>query len=480
MRVWLLHSNEPTLHLLLEKLTVPYGTRVPLNLSSTCLIYWGCFHPEKRAQLTLQPIRCLLRASNPQVMSKLLAMHGIRSDWQPEHVRFTYEYIVPVFHLQALALFQKSSSIFYGAGTALQMQMPKREESSFEEWISETPPYHAVRAKREAVKAIYALGLDYGVVRIGVRPGGELVVLEVQSVPALTERLAELFADAIHRYADELAASCLREEVALLGADPEFLLRNDRGKVIFASAFMDKEGPVGCDAIVLPSFRKIYPLAELRPDPSYEVNQLVTHLHRTMQLASRKITDQTFQWLAGGMPVKGFPLGGHLHFSGVWLNNELLRAMDNYMALPMVLLEAATTGNRKPKYGFLGDYRKKGHGGFEYRVLPSWLISPRITKGVLALGKLVAEHYRLLQARPLSDPAIQKAYYEGDKIRIRPLIPALWNDLVRLPGYRKLEEHISPLKSMLLRMEAWDEQADIRRKWQIGPYNRKEESSVHS
>jgi hypothetical protein len=478
MRVWLLHSNEPTLHMLLEKLTVPYGTRVPLNQSSTCLIYWGCFHPEKQGLLTLQPVKSLLRAANPEMMSDQLELHGIHSDWQPAGVRFTYEFVVPVFHLQALALFHKSSSIFYGAGTALSLQ--KQEDSSFEEMISETPSYHAVRAKREAVKVIYALGLDYGVVRIGVRSSGELVVLEVQAVPILTERLAELFADAIHRYADELAASYLRKEEALLGADPEFLLRNERGKVTFASAFMDKEGPVGCDAIVLPSFRKIYPLAELRPDPSYEINQLVSHLHRTMQLASRKITDQTLHWLAGGMPVKGFPLGGHLHFSGVWLNNELLRAMDNYMALPLVLLEADTTGLRKPKYGFLGDFRKQRHGGFEYRVLPSWLVSPRITKGVLALAKLIADHYRVLQARPLHDPSIQKAYYEGDKLRIRPLIPGLWNDLIRLPGYHKLEGHISPLKSMLLRMESWDEQQDIRQKWQIGPFNRKEESSVHS
>lgn len=39
------------------------------------------------------------------------------------------------------------------------------------------------------------------------------------------------------------------------------------------------------------------------------------------------------------MPQPGFPLGGHLHFSGVALNGALLRALDNYLALPLALLE---------------------------------------------------------------------------------------------------------------------------------------------
>jgi hypothetical protein len=199
-----------------------------------------------------------------------------------------------------------------------------------------------------------------------------------------------------------------------------------------------------------------------------------------MHLASRKITDSSLEWLAGGMPVKGFPLGGHLHFSGVWLNNELLRVLDNYLALPLVLIEDITTANRKPKYGFLGDFRKQRHGGFEYRGLPSWLVSPKVTRGVFAIAKIIATDYRLLPARPLEDPAVQVAYYTSDKELIRPLLPALWNDMARLPSYRKHEAAMLTLKKMLLRMQSWDEQHDIRRNWQIGPFHRKEESSVHS
>ncbi|TDF99548.1 putative amidoligase domain-containing protein [Paenibacillus piri] len=477
MRVWLLHSNEPTLHLLLERLELPHGTKLPEGQQSPYAIHWGNYHTERPGRQSLQPVKSLLRASAPSKITELLRLHGIRCDLAPHKQSYAHEYMVPVFHLNTLTLFQRPSGakVYYGDRKPPQ----KQENEPFAELTDETTPYHAIRAKREAVKAIYALGLDYGVVRIGVRPNGELHVLELQAVPVLTPRLAELFAAAMHRFTEELAAVQEVRHDAMLGADPEFLLLDERGKVTFASRFLDKDGPIGCDAIVLPSFRKIYPLAELRPEPSRDMAQLIVNLRRTMQLASRRIPDESLQWLAGGMPVKGFPLGGHIHFSGVWLSSELLRALDNYLALPLVLLEAATTGARKPKYGFLGDFRRQRHG-FEYRVLPSWMVSPTVAKGVLALAKLIADHYTLLTARPLNDPAVQKAYYEGDKAQIRSLLPGLWRDIVRLPGYRKYEKYTAPLKSILLRMEGWDERNDIRRGWKIGPFRIKEHSSINS
>src|SRR4051812_38759590 len=123
MRVWLLHSNEPTLHLLLEKLDIPHGTGFPVQPASTCILYWGCFHPERQEQLSLQPVKNQLRAANRATMAELLQLHGLQSDMQAIGQRFTYEYIVPVFHLQALALFQKPSTVFYGAGSMLPLQI---------------------------------------------------------------------------------------------------------------------------------------------------------------------------------------------------------------------------------------------------------------------------------------------------------------------------------------------------------------------
>ncbi|WP_426453712.1 putative amidoligase domain-containing protein [Paenibacillus sp. S-38] len=494
MRAFLLHSGEEKLRPLLERLTIPHGTGFsPAEEGGHLLIHWGAYHPDRGGADVLQPVKAVLLAGSRQRAGETLELHGMVSalgeeedagrsrsrrgkpngETPEEEGGWVHDFLVPVFHLEALTLLYRRPGVFYGdrvpAGVRLPEGLPDR---GYEEVSLEQPTYYGSKALREAVKALYALGLDYGVVRIGVRTGGTLAVRRVEAVPELTPRLAELFAAAMNKYGTRLEErrGAPRLDV-MLGADPEFLLLNDRGKVRFASAFMDKDGPVGCDAIVLPSRRKIYPLAELRPRPSTEVRELIVQLHRTLQLAARRITDEELVWVAGGMPVKGFPLGGHIHFSRVDLESRLLRVLDNYLALPLTLIEDGTTGLRRPQYGFLGDFRRQRHGGFEYRVLPSWMVSPTVAKGVLALAKLSAEHYPQLRQRPLSDLEVAKAYYRGDKARIRPLLPALWRDLERLPGYAALEGYLLPLRRLMVQMRPWNEREDIRSKWKIRPYS---------
>lgn len=495
MRAFLLHSHEPTLELLLDKLHIPHGSRLPSEQEARFIIHWGAYHPERGHAEVLQPVKSLLLSLQPQRVTELLRMHGIDCALEaeesakdkallqtPMHLtaasaapekdrRWSHVYAVPVFHLHALSLFHKSFGVYYSSGAPSGVRVRDGATADWTEIGTSQPNYYAAHAMREAVKTIYALGLDYGVVRVGVRPDGTMAVLRLEAVPKLTPRLAELFAEAMNRFDEQLASGMFRQHgEVMLGADPEFLLLTRQGKVKFASHYADKEGPFGCDAIMLRSRRKIYPLAELRPKPSTEVRELVIHLHRTMQLAAKRITDSDLQWVAGGMPVRGLPLGGHIHFSGTPLDCRLLRALDNYIALPLTLLEDATTGLRKPQYGFLGDFRKAKHGGFEYRVLPSWLVSPTVAKGVLALAKLVAEHYLELKQRPLAEPEVTRAYYQGDKARIRPLLSALWRDLERLPGYVRHESYLLPLRRMMLQMRSWNELEDIRHKWKISPF----------
>ncbi|MDT2266346.1 hypothetical protein P7H12_25890 [Paenibacillus larvae] len=98
------------------------------------------------------------------------------------------------------------------------------------------------------------------------------------------------------------------------------------------------------------------------------------------------------------------------------MNVHLLRALDNYLAMPLVLAEGITTRFRRPRYGFLGDYRRQRHGGFEYRSLPSWLVEPDLTEGIFCLSALIASHYLELNKLPLQELSFQRAYYEGEKI----------------------------------------------------------------
>src|SRR5699024_1475230 len=154
-------------------------------------------------------------------------------------------------------------------------------------------------------------------------------------------------------------------------------------------------------------------------------------------------------------------------FSGVPLNFKLLRALDHYLALPLVLIEDPQGVKRRPKYGYLGDFRTQFHGGFEYRTLPSWLISPTVTKGVLAAAKLIAAHYPVLKSGYLQRHTVQKAYYEGDKEALRSIVQDLLVELKGLKGYQQYRNYLDPFFQMVLSGKKWNESKDIRLVWKI-------------
>jgi hypothetical protein len=481
METFLLHAQEKEALELAGLIRIPSGSRLPDNWGGQMIIHWGAAHDEWPQKPALQPIKATLRAQVRSKREALLHLHGIktvaiikaRGLVKDERLAFTHKYKVAVFHLQTLVVYEKKETLLLSE-KALFEQRQLSTNSAYIEVASDRASFHVRRASRVAVKAVYALGLDYGLVTIGVLPSGHTLVLDVDPVPKLNGKLAHLFAQAIDRYELALAKELRRKERVMLGSDPEFLLLSPQGNVVFADRFLTRDGEVGCDAIVLSGHRLILPLAELRPQPSTDPRELARNLLSSMQLAARAIPDESLAWLSGGMPVGGFPLGGHIHFSRCWLNGHLLRALDNYLALPLILIEGDTTCQRRPRYGFLGDFRKKSHGGLEYRTLPSWMQSPVITRGVFALASLIADNYWLLPRQPLQEPGIQVAYYSGDKQRLQATVAKLWKDLEQLKGYEVFATLLDRLRVRIETMEPWNEKADIRKAWKIAPYHRKE------
>ncbi|MFK7691922.1 putative amidoligase domain-containing protein [Paenibacillus sp. HJGM_3] len=409
------------------------------------------------------------RSETTEKLAPLLHMHGIATAYtrhsnNPEGV-FPFHYRVPVFHLEALTLFSAESN------AAVRLPMSARRRPSmigpvFAETGLDRLDKRGTSAIRAAVKAIYALGLDYGVVDIVLPPSGSPEVLKVEPYPELDDRLAELYAEAIRKFGRELESDRRRLRAPLLGADPEFLLADEAGRIVHASRYLPKIGEAGCDVLTIRGVKR-YPLAELRPEPAADPRRLLRHLRRAMLHAAEQITDERLRWVAGGMPATGFALGGHLHISQVWLNSRLLRALDNYLALPLAMVEAERSARRRPAYGYLGDFRRKKHGGFEYRTLPSWLASPHVAKGVIACFALIAAHYQMLSQRPLQDPVVQKRFYAGDKEALLPYVRRVWEDLKRLPGYAALSDWLIPYEQSIMSRQVWDEHADIRPAWKI-------------
>lgn len=326
------------------------------------------------------------------------------------------------------------------------------------------------QVERLAIRSLYAAGLDYGAVYLGADSPHRVRVLDVHPLPrGDVQMLMPLYAQTYQAYRDRLAQEEAEQREVVLGADPEYALRDSCGNLGVASRFLPKHGTVGCDAARLQAkpLSGQLPLVELRPAPSADPDQLFRNIRGALHKAAQLITDRSLEWIAGGMPFVGYPLGGHIHFSGVPFSFSLLRALDSYLTLPLALVEDPGCRQRRPRYGFLGDYRIQPHGGFEYRTPPSWLVTPLIARGVLSLAKLIATHYRKLPAHPLLDPQIQRAYYTGDTARLRPVVEQLWTDLQRLPQYNRYHRAIHPLFVYVLSGAVWPADQDFRAAWDL-------------
>ncbi|RCX23497.1 phiEco32-like amidoligase-type 2 protein [Fontibacillus phaseoli] len=376
-------------------------------------------------------------------------------------IGFYRRYAVSVFHLQALGAtpLQPGGVALPTPGSAGQLD-------------PESPLWK--RLAKTAVRALYVFGLDLGEVVIRAGEEGKFSVETIHPEPVHGGMSsAEQVAGAVTRMLLELEQSSgvqpSRER--LIGMDPEFLLFNgNTGKVVPASRYLDRRGIAGCDVLRYRG-RRLFPLAELRPEPGNEPRELLRHLLRAFQAAQEAITDGGLLWQAGSMPQRGFPLGGHLHFSGVPLTSELLRTLDNYLAFPVALLEDTSSARRRPYYGFLGDFRLQTYGehgyGFEYRTLPSFLISPLVTKGVVAMARLITEDYRGMTKYPLQEDRLFHAFYTGNKALLRQAWPQLADDLTAAPSYSRYEEYIAPFLDAVESGTSWDESADIRRSWRL-------------
>jgi hypothetical protein len=468
MSAFFLYSNRDQVDELLPLLTIPYGTTLPAETPDV-VIQWGTSYLSTQDPTihVLNGAEGLTNVSSKKILMNILQLNGIPCiPAKTGKITTLRKYYTVIFQQEELMLFRSKGKRAWLANEVDGNKSEVYEPVDINKTVKEIR-----RIIKLALRSVYAVGLDFGGVLIGIMPNGKLCVLDVQATPNLNPFLAEKLAKAWDEYIFNFY--CKNDRPVMLGADPEFVLRNQvSGEIALASDYLEKRGRVGCDFIWLrgDQTRKQLPLAELRPSPAVDPRQLTINLYKTMLLAQKKINSDEIEWLAGGMPFKGYPIGGHIHFSRTWLNFKFLRALDSYLALPLMLLENEHSRSRRPKYGFFGDFRLQFHGGFEYRTLPSWIISPRVTKGVFAMSKLLAESYWQLNQFPTLSSEVQDAFYQGNKNMIIGIVQEIWPALEQLPKFDQYAKYILPFKQMIFNLEEWNEFQDIRRLWRIYPY----------
>ncbi|HEY8449541.1 MAG TPA: hypothetical protein VIL95_03590 [Bacillota bacterium] len=386
-------------------------------------------------------------ATDKQLRRKIWARSGLRTDPPKRALR----YRAHVFDLEILALFY--------LGRSGRLRPPRRVAPSGSKRLQ--------RVVEAAVRAVYALRLDFGIVDLAVTRNGETVaVTGLSLVPPTRGRLAKVYAAAIGRYWRRWQVS---GEDFLLGADPEFVVcdRKRCSRFVIASRHLPRDGPIGLDNQRVRGTRSARVIVEIRPRPAGEPHALLADIRRLLLRMPAPLRRRRLGWFAGSGPLAAFPTGGHVHFSGLPLTSALVRALDAYLALPLLLVEApARARRRRRRYGYLGEVRRKDWG-FEYRTLPSWLVAPGFASAVLSLSKLIGRHWRRLQRDPFLDPEAIEAFYECRKEVLRPHFEGIWNDLRLLPDYHRYAESLAALPSLVNSGLIWGEDRDFRRSWGI-------------
>ena len=390
------------------------------------------------------------------------------ADFFTEFIDVVKKYRIYVFDLKILSLTKK---IPVKSNTGL--------KKSLDTWQYEEIPRDLDVDSRKvctmAIRAVYTLGLTFGEVFVGINPNNRPYVLDVNPTPRFNDRCAKKFKAAL--------GSCLEDarhrwpepaEQLLLGADPEFILR-DRltDRLIYPSGFLPQEGTLGYDERSEGREGRLFPLAEIRPEPDTCPLRLVNKIRWTMAAGIKLIPFENIEWLAGSLHYARYQIGGHIHFGGIKINTALLKALDNYLGIPVMLIEdPEKAAERRKHYGGLGSFRLEPHGGFEYRTPGSWLISPDIARAVLCLAKVVAREYPVLTQDFFNDIEIQRAFYQGKKNYFFDLFETLWQDICRTETYEQYPKELQLFPEMIHNRQSWDEGQDIRLAWDMEIPNR--------
>ncbi len=458
-----LYEDEPVKAALAGHLEDWIFAQTPLPGNHTIVLRWGNTKGGDMYPLALNPASAIEAVRRPNLFQRLLAIAGIQCPpsypaaetppWLQDVPGLRNRYQIGVFDLSVIFVQddwgsrQDGGSIRSGELKAL---------------------------KELAMRAVYAAGLDFGVVHAGLMQRSRLpVIVGIDPAPRLSNPAALRFAGALRRYANymgQFLSDPARRPAVAIGADPEFLLaRGGAMDRIYASDYLPLAGPVGCELQPVQTNGRYYrPLAELRPDYALSPVRLFQNLKSTIDRADQMIP-RGIDWLAGSVPDGTYPIGGHIHFSRVPLSTRLLRAFDNYLTVPLLLLEdPARAVIRRSRYGFLGDARVKPHGGFEYRTPFSWLSSPTLARGTLCLAYLVAKEHVQLTRNAFDDLDYLEAFYTADKEPFRQIFPQLWEDMHGTATYEAYSRSLDALYALIESGWVVDERADFRRMWQMG------------
>lgn len=276
----------------------------------------------------------------------------------------------------------------------------------------------------------------------------------------------------------------ITEKTLSIGTDPELILCSG-DRIVKAEEFIrdeHKKAKFGLDGHKW--------TAELRPKFGYNPKDLVENIRDALATGVKNLGK--FRWLAGPWQHEK-PLGAHIHF-GCPVSENIKEALDNQLGSLLALLEPPEQArmrrtitfpgatDRRP-YGLLGDIRlPKSHEGFEWRTPGSFITTPGLTLGILAVSKAIVleelekgkSAWSKLSASIRRNLQIDaEKFYNADRKHFLPKFPELWNIIQNMGYFSKGREgaglwtNVSYLKELITKHGGFDSNRDLKGRWGI-------------
>jgi hypothetical protein len=140
----------------------------------------------------------------------------------------------------------------------------------------------------------------------------------------------------------------------MIGADPEFEVRDSTGRFVSANraikSISNEFGTDGCSDT-----------GEIRPKPGTP-EVVLENISKILSNGNEKV-ENGMNLFAGA--YSHVPLGGHIHFSGVEDDDSLIESLDILITKPLRKI-SHSKHRQDTGYGDLGEYNSNSHG-WEYR-----------------------------------------------------------------------------------------------------------------
>ena len=264
-----------------------------------------------------------------------------------------------------------------------------------------------------------------------------------------------------------------------IGSDPEFGFINEAGDQVYATKFINNpvEYGVGLDHHTH--------IAEVRSRPS---GCPLRHVQAIKYLLNRDIKIPSNIKVVAGTFCGQDPLGGHIHFKfpekyeNISFYSEATTALDSLLGVPVLCLEDsaeasqrrtdkfhAVNGNEgvNGPYGFWGDFRETDHG-FEWRTLPSWLVSESFAKQILCTAYVVVHDFMVNHKIHINFSDSYSKFNNGDKLLATTSLKKIFETIRSMELYPIYAIQIASLFGLLKAFggnKTWNCKENIIPKW---------------